>query len=261
MEIVDIHCHILPGIDDGAKNLEMAIQMAKIARDSGTTDIVVTPHHNNGVFRNERDDVFHHMHALQQALNEQKIDIKLHPGSELHLMPEIVQELAYESALTYADKGRAVLVELPKQYIPIGAQEILTDLLAQGLTPIIAHPERNGDILRDPKIYEKWVELGCCGQITAMSINGDFGSSIESVCDRWFKKGYIHFLASDAHRPQGRSPDLSVYFDYVEEEYGADLANLLFVENPRRLLDGMPIERQHAIKKRFSLSRMRKLFL
>lgn len=240
--LVDCHCHLLPDIDDGAIDTEMMIAMAKVAVKAGTKSIIVTPHHGNGVFSNSKKQVFSVLSEIQKILKKSKIDLQLYPGSELHLTPELITELKQNTVLTYADQGKAVLIELPKQNIPIGTEMILNQIIEMGITPVIAHPERNGELLQSPTKYEQWVGWGCKGQLTGMSVDGRFGKLIQKVSNRWLQGGYIHFVASDAHRPKGRNPDLAITYEYVQHRYGSSVAKCLMHTNPNNLITGSEIK-------------------
>lgn len=229
---------MLPDIDDGAKSIEMSLLMARESVACGVSDVVVTPHHGNGCFDNFANHVKDAVISTQKLLDENNIVLRLHPGSELHLTLELVQQLQEKTVLTYADKGKAALIELPKNHLPIGTEDILQGCLNMGITPLIAHPERNTTLLNQPALLEDWVRNGIKSQLTAMSVTGRFGEKLRKASNRWIKRGCVHIVASDAHRPTGRSPDLSAAYSAVENKFGPDIAGHLFVNNPQRLLDG-----------------------
>ncbi len=234
----DIHCHILPGIDDGAKTLEQSLAMARIAVEDGIETIFATPHHFNGVYRNPAAAVRQAVEELQQALDAEQINLKLLPASEHHLVPELIDALAAGTALTMGDFGRAVLVELPVHNIPLGTGELLEQIMAQGLVPIIAHPERNSMLARDPERLESWVGMGCLAQITAQSCTGQFGPAVQGAARQMITGGLIHFLASDAHRDRRRIPQTSPGRAQVAEWTNQAVADLIGKEFPQRLSAG-----------------------
>lgn len=237
--MIDSHCHILPGIDDGAHTVETALKMARAAVGSGTHMLICTPHHLNGVYINHADNVRQTLNDLQQRLTDADIDLPLYPGSELHLVPELPSQVLDGTALTYNDCGKAALVELPKASIPVGVDTILEQLLYRGVTPVIAHPERNLALARHPERLGEWVSWGCKAQITAQSCSGDFGERLQRLCRRWLEFGWIHLIASDAHRPTGRSPDtLAAGRAMLAEWLDDEAATLLSLHNPQRLIDG-----------------------
>ncbi|EGV17370.1 tyrosine-protein phosphatase [Thiocapsa marina] len=237
--VIDVHCHILPGLDDGAHTFETAIDMARVAVAAGILGIVCTPHHLNGVYRNPAVLVRHALADLRQRLLDAEIPLDLFAGAEIHLVPEVPSRVLDGSALTYNDRGKAVLVELPKKTVPRGTDVILGQLLRHGITPVIAHPERNLALARRPQRLAEWVDWGCKVQLTAQSCSGDFGERLQRLSRRWLESGWVHLIASDAHRPTRRSPDtLSVARACVAAWLGEDAATLLTLDNPRRLLDG-----------------------
>ncbi len=220
----------------------MALAMAAQANDSGIHQIICTPHHLNGVFTNSRTTILEQIEYLRQHITAAGLELNLHPGAELHLVPELPQQLLEGSAMSYADLGRAALIELPKSTMPQGTEMILEQLLYQGITPVIAHPERNRALLRTPERVGEWVQWGCALQLTAQSCSGDFGEPLQRVCQYWCQRGWVHLVASDAHRPQGRSPaTLAKAYPTLVAWLGADSARLLTVDNPQRLLAGEPL--------------------
>ena len=240
--MIDAHCHLIPAIDDGAKDLAMAMAMARLAVQAGTTVLFCTPHHLNGVFNNPRTAVLTHLQQLQQQLADSGIELLLAAGAELHLTPELPGQVLDGNALTYADRGQAVLVELPKRTVPLGTEAILEQLLYRDVTPVIAHPERNSELIRNPQRLAEWVDWGCKLQLTAQSCAGDFGPPIQQVSRDWCLHGWVHLVASDGHRPQGRSPDMRKGYAQLQHWLGQEAADVLTEQNPRCLLEGQPLK-------------------
>ena len=239
--IIDIHNHSLPNIDDGAKDLIMSIEMLKTASRSGVSDIVLTPHHLNGAFNNFANDVIENTLILQKKANELNIPIQLHFGSEVHLVPETIDHLLQNKTLTYCGLGKAALIELPKSSIPFGTETILSELLYNEITPIIAHPERNSSIRKDYSQFQDWIEFGCKSQITGQSCTGSFGDSIQKFSFELIANNLVHFIASDAHRPEGRSPDLQKALNVINNNFDKNISKMLFHDNPFKLINGLPI--------------------
>jgi protein-tyrosine phosphatase len=237
--MIDCHCHILPGIDDGAHRPETSRQMAVSAIRGGTTGIICTPHHLNGVYTNSADSVRHALDGLRSDLADAGMSLALYPGAELHLVPELPSRVLDGTAMTYNDRGKAALVELPKAAVPMGTESILEQLLYRGVTPVIAHPERNLILARREERLAEWIDWGCKVQLTAQSCSGGFGERLQRISRRWLERGWVHLIASDAHRPAGRSPDALAAGRAIAAEWlGEDAATLLTRENPRRLLEG-----------------------
>lgn len=236
--LTDLHCHLLPAIDDGSKSMEQSIAMARIAVADGITTTVVTPHHLNGVYRNPARRVREGIERLNEALQSAGIGLNLLPGSELHLTPELPDELANGSALTIANQGRAVLVELPVHTVPVGAEQLLDSIIAQQLTPVIAHPERNGELARSPDRLAEWVQMGCLGQVTVQSCTGRFGEAVQQAARTMIRDGSIHVAASDAHRDRRRVPQLTPARDPISAWAGPEVARLLIETYPTDLAAG-----------------------
>jgi protein-tyrosine phosphatase len=240
--MIDCHCHVLPGIDDGAHSVAFSLEMVGAAARAGTGAILCTPHHLNGVYNNPGPKIRAAVHDLQQRLSDAGMALQLYPGAELHLVPELPSQVADGTALTFNDRGKAALVELPKAAIPIGTETILEQLLYNGVTPIIAHPERNQVLARREERLAEWVEWGCKAQLTAQSCSGAFGERLQQLSRRWLERGWVHLVASDAHRPTGRSPDtLAAGRELLVQWLGEGDADLLTHGNPQRLIDGEPL--------------------
>jgi protein-tyrosine phosphatase len=218
--------------------MEQSLAMARLAVEDGIRTVVVTPHHLNGVYSNPAAQVLEALADLREALLAEGIPLKLLPGSELHLVPELPEELAAGRALTVANKKKAVLVELPVHTVPLGADHLLEQILSLGLQPIIAHPERNSQLRAHPEMLEDWVEMGCLAQITAQSCTGQFGPQVQESARAMIRRGLIHIVASDAHRDRRRIPRLSEAQALIERWTNSDLARLISVEFPHRLING-----------------------
>ena len=235
--MIDTHCHILPGIDDGAKTMAMALLMAQISLDTGVETVITTPHHGDYSYENNRAHILDSLDQFQLALVENKIPLKVLPGAELHLVSKLLDELENGIAMTYADQGKYTLLELPKAFIPVGAFEIVQKIAYMGIVPIIAHPERNRYFLQNPDTLLEWLSIGCKFQITAQSCTGQFGKSIKNVCKYWIRQGWIHLVASDAHRVERRSPDMRAGVDQIRLWSGNNAADILSFENPNRIIE------------------------
>ncbi|RFF32494.1 protein-tyrosine phosphatase [Wenzhouxiangella sediminis] len=240
--MVDIHGHWLPGVDDGAKSLEMSLRMARIAVDDGITTALATPHHLNGIYKTGAERVREEVAALRSEFARAGIELDLLPGSECHLVPELPRELAEGRAMTVADRGKAVLVELPVHSIPVGASTILEEILGLGLSPIIVHPERNSELARKPDRLAEWVEMGCLAQVTARSCIGKFGDLARDASKEMVTRGMIHFVASDTHRDRRRVPDMSYGRSVIEKWTNSEVGKLLAETYPRDLVLGRELE-------------------
>jgi len=240
--LVDLHCHILPGIDDGAKDLTQSLAMARLAVADGIRVAVMTPHHLNGVYVNRAASILSALHSFREALLAEGIGLKILPGSELHLVPELPAELASGQAMTLGNQGQFVLIELPVHTVPMGSEQILEQIISQGLTPIIAHPERNSQLCQNVDLLADWVSMGCLAQVTAQSCTGQFGPAAQSAARAMITGGLVHFLASDAHRDRRRIPQLSLARGEVARWTNQAVAELLTETFPEAVITGQAID-------------------
>lgn len=241
----DIHCHILPGIDDGAKDLDQSLAMARIAVADGITTLFATPHHFNGVYFNPRQAVLDQVERLREALADAAIDLNILPGAENHIVPELPDALAGGSAMTMGNFGRAVLVELPVHTVPVSTEEILERIRVQNIVPIIAHPERNTYLRQHPERLREWIDMGCLAQVTAQSCTGLFGPQVRAAAHQMVTTGLIHFVASDAHRDRRRIPEISPGRAEIQRWTNAETAELLAEVFPAALAAGQTPNLDH----------------
>ncbi|AQP53101.1 tyrosine protein phosphatase [Vagococcus penaei] len=219
---VDIHCHILPGVDDGAKTLEDSLEMARVAVSEGITHILCTPHHNNGVFTNEKDTVITQVQDLQDALDDAGIPLIVLEGQEVRLSGDLLDRIKKDTIL-FADLNNIyILIEFPAATVPAYAEQVLFDLCTNGYTPIIVHPERNTAIIHNPNILLPFIEMGCITQVTNASYVGEFGKEIEKTAKLLIKHNYAHLLASDAHNTERRGFFTAEALAKLEKEFGEE---------------------------------------
>jgi protein-tyrosine phosphatase len=242
--MVDIHCHILPGLDDGADTLETSIQMAEMAIAEGVTHVVGTPHANSHykfdpeLIRLRRDE-------LQSAVGGR---LTVATGCDFHLSYENLQDLQINPQKYTINQKNYLLVEFADFAIPPSMDDTMHQLQLAGLSPIITHPERNSLLRAQPERMYRWLHQGCYAQITALSILGRFGSAAQNRAEEWLDAGRIHFVASDAHNLQGRPLQLRAAYDKVAERRGDAVAQALFQDNPLAAFEGrsLPYEPEQA---------------
>jgi protein-tyrosine phosphatase len=235
--MIDIHSHILPGLDDGARTLEESVAMLRIAAAAGTTDIVASPHANlEYVFDPE---VVERLIAEVQAAAGDAV--KIHYGCDFHLTMENIQDaLAFPEK--YSINHRAyLLVEFSDFMIPKTATDVFAQMLSAGLRPVVTHPERNPLLQRRRDTLEKWVNMGCLMQVTASSFNGRFGRQARAAARELMQCGLVQVVATDAHDTRHRPPAMEDAYHWIAGEYSEETARILFVENPRAILAGVPI--------------------
>lgn len=232
--MIDIHCHILPGIDDGPQTLATSLAMAKMAEQDGIRALIATPH-TDGI-RVNQDRVAAAVHALNLELRRQNIALAVYPGFELpyHLAAELA------ATHTLANNNRHVLIEFPAMHLPKGVLNTFYPLIAAGLVPILAHPERNLGVLMNPDVLKDMVDNGILVQITATSVTGELGPDVQRCAHFLLKRGWVHFLASDSHSPTFREPVLSRAVKIAARLIGPENVRALVEQNPRRILATAP---------------------
>ncbi len=240
--MIDIHSHILPGLDDGAKNLETALAMARMAAQSGITDIIATPHVVDGVYDNSSETILQAVANLNTALKEHSIPIHIRAGAEYRLEPDLPRRLNARQLITLDEKGRYLLVELPASMVPDYTSRILYELQLAGITPVMAHPERNQHFIKDTALLNTLKNSGAIMQLTAGSLTGLFGRSIEKNAWRIIDSGYLTVVASDAHSTKGRLPSLKEAVLTICTQRGEGLSHLLCYENPWQLSQGQDLK-------------------
>jgi protein-tyrosine phosphatase len=253
--MIDLHCHILSGMDDGAKSVQESLAMAETAIADGITHVVATPHASNE-YRFDFAAVRRVAAELQNALGDR---LKLATGCDFHLSPENVAALKRSAAPFCIHQKDYLLVELNEFSIPPAVDQTLYEIQLAGLRPIITHPERNSIIRTQPERLEKWVRNGCYAQVTGGSLFGTFGPGAIETSRAWIARGLVHFVASDAHNLAGRPHKLRAAYDAVSSEFGREKAEALFVTNPLAAFEGRPLPHLPEIleeppkKKRFLL--------
>lgn len=207
--MLDFHSHILPGLDDGAPDLDTALEMAKIAVAEGITEMVATPHYIEGSMENNRELILGHVEKFQKVLKHEEIPLRILPGCEVYLSPTTPDLLRQGVLMTINDRFKYILVELPMQSIPNYLDDIIFDIKLQGVTPIIAHPERNLELGARPEKVLVLVEKGCLLQLNAGSFTGLYGSKVIKTAELLAENGLVHLLGTDAHSTGGRAPRIT----------------------------------------------------
>jgi len=241
MDLIDIHAHVLPGLDDGPSRPAEALAMCGLSAAQGVRALIATPHMCDPRFNVCGELVRGAARDLSQACRERGIDLRVLPGGEVRLTPELLEALDAGKALTLADAGRHLLLELPLQVVPrIGG--LVFDLATRGLTPVLTHPECNLELGRKPARLADLVQRGCLVQISAASLLGGLGPVAERAALRFLEGGLVHFVASDAHSVCGRrSPQLDRAAQLVASIVGEAAARELLYENPAKVLCGEPV--------------------
>jgi len=282
VEMIDLHAHLLPGLDDGAKTLEESVQMCQISYKDGVRAIVATPHTLNGLYLNDRETVLLKVQELNEAIckfgvrssefgvqglqSEKKsfslnnsairnpkseinfdsafripnseLLLRIMPGADVRLCENTLRHLDQGRVMTISDSKKYLFLEFPFQGIPYQAEEIIFQIMTRGIIPIITHPERNIEVEQRPRRYYEMIRMGCLGQVTAMSLTGEFGSRVRQIAEKLLKNRLIHFIASDAHSTDGRPPILSEGVRAAEKIVSKEEAQKMVTEYPQAILEG-----------------------
>jgi protein-tyrosine phosphatase len=240
--MIDLHCHILHGLDDGAGSLEESVAMAKIAQKDGITTIVATPH----LFRSNlpADDfvsIGDRRQELRRAIANNSVAVEVKGGAEVHISHNLVNEIrAHRNNLVINGSGY-MFIEFPSSHIYPGVNKLIFDLMSEGIIPIIAHPERNSVFARHPGLLYDLVRMGALAQANSGSLNGLYGREPSENILCFLKWNLIHFLASDGHNSTSMPPRLSEAVRSAEAVIGREQARSLVEDNPRAVLNDLEI--------------------
>ena len=240
--MIDLHCHILPGLDDGPPAMEMALEMCRIAVDDGIRTIVATPHMLNGVYAIPPALVHKSIEEISRILEKESIPLRVLPGADIHVDNSLIECLDNGELLTVADRGRHLLLEFPQDTVPREVKDLLFQLQLKGLTPIITHPERNVEIQQNVDLLKEFIQMGNLTQITAGSLVGTFGSRIKEFTQKLLEYRMVHLVATDAHNADRRPPLLSEARKIVEDCLGPEEADLIFLKRPAMIIQGTHVE-------------------
>jgi len=233
----DIHCHLLPAIDDGASSLDESLAMARMAVDDGIGTVTVTPH-QLGAFRNNTGSLIRQRtEQMQRDLDHERIPLRILPGADVRIDETMMKGLLSGEVVTLGDQGKHVLLELPHE-LYFSLEPVLKELERLRIVGILSHPERNEGILRNPRIVSRLVEVGCLMQVTAGSITGTFGPLCQQVSESMLTQGLVHFVATDAHGSRRRRPRMRSAFDRVTVLAGSDAAQKICCDFPAAVARG-----------------------
>lgn len=244
--MIDLHAHILPGIDDGPQSLEDSLEMARLAVADGITTMVATPHLFSRKSVNPKDlnrpeDIHRAVASFSQRLLEEGIELTILPGCEIPLFPEIVQFVDEGRIVTLNEGRRYICLEMPDTVIPPATEDIIFQLSSRGLTPIITHPERNPIFYEMPEKLSRLISLGCLAQITARSLTRGFGWGVSRFTRRLVRQGLVQVMATDAHSVAHRPPVMGKALKKLIKLVGESRAWDMVSTVPERIIRGEPL--------------------
>lgn len=231
--MIDIHCHILPGLDDGAVDMEMALDMIRIAYDTGINTIIATPHFIPGELEPSKESIIAKVNEMNRFISGLGYKLNILPGEEVFISPDLVELVETEKVMTLNNGGKYMLIELPLSHIPIYTNDVIYRLMLKGITPIIAHPERNIDIAKNEDKALQLIEAGALLQVNSSSLRGVFGNKVKMTGWNLLAKGMVHFIATDGHTSGHRRPLILV------NEIPTPALNLLAESNPSKVVEGV----------------------
>lgn len=237
-KIVDLHCHILPGVDDGSPDLEHSLNLAKDAVKDGVTHILATPHHLDNEYVNHAQDIVKAAADFQEQLDANGINLRVFPGQEVHINGDLPQK--YDDLLGIDSNKHYMLLEFPHGNVPGYAKRLIFDLKKQGITPVICHPERNHEIQENLDLLYDFISDGALAQITATSYVGGFGSHVAEISKKLVEHNLVQIVASDAHTLKGRKFVLSEALNQIAEDFGEKKA-MQFEKNAEALINGQRV--------------------
>lgn len=240
--MIDIHTHILPGLDDGAANWNDALNMARAAVSEGITTIIATPHHANGTYTNAAVDVAEHTHAINEQLIAAGVPVTIRTGQEIRVHDGLLDAWYRRELLTLADSSY-VLIEMPSSRIPKTMIELIHEFNVLNLKPIIAHPERNAEVTQHPERLAELIDAGAYAQMTTHSLLGGFGKRIEQHAWSLMKSGHIHIVSSDAHHVERRGFRMGEAYSFIERRMGEQWVNY-FKSNAEAVIHDSPFHYQ-----------------
>lgn len=235
--MIDLHCHLLPGVDDGSKSMDISLKLANDAVRDGIDYALLTPHHMNGVYLNHKKEVIQQTQEFQVELDRHKISLKVFPGQEVRINGDLLTALDQDDILFADEGGQYLMLEFPDDDIPNYTSNMIYELMQRGIIPVIVHPERNTKIMKQPDILYDLLNKGCLSQITAGSYVGIFGHKVQKFSKQLIQSGQVYIFASDAHNLPNRKYEMTNAFAKLGNEFGNDYVSK-FNENAKRIING-----------------------
>lgn len=255
--MIDIHNHLLIGVDDGPQTDQDALDLLKQAEKNGITDVIVTPHHKSGNFINQKEQILSEMKILEEIIKAHHVNIKVHPGQEIRIYGDLVNDL--EGGLNISlNHSNYVLVEFSFTEIPHYIEQLLFDLQMKGYTPIIAHPERYKFLQENPQRLYDFIEQGALAQVTAGAVVGRLGEGLKVKSIEMIKNYLIHIIGSDAHHSLNRPFLLKEAYAVIEEELGSSYVEYLQY-NAKAILQNTEVKLKAPIQHKDKITKRKKI--
>ena len=247
---IDIHCHCLPGVDDGPETISESLSLCRSLVEEGVTTVIATPHqlgrYND---KNEAQHIRKRVAFLNDCLENNGIGLNVLPGGDVRVDERICHLIKTGMILTLADGGKYILLELPHEVF-IDIEPLLDDLSFLGIKAIISHPERHPIIAGQPSLLLKWLAKPAYLQVTCASLLGDFGVTAQRMGWYFLTMGWACFVATDAHNLNDRRPRMRASYHQIRTKLGEEMANLICIENPLRIVEGREILPAYCVKTR-----------
>lgn len=239
--MIDIHSHILPNVDDGAKDIEESLAMARIYLDNKINKVIATPHYIDGFENCSKDKNIIALEKLKEALYKEGLNLDVYIGNEIYTSMDIVTLLDEERVATL-NNSRYVLIEFPMFDIPIFIENIIYELLLKGYVPIIAHPERNKNIIENPNILYNLINKGAMAQLNLPSLEGKYGEKIKTTAEVLLEHNMIHFVGTDAHSKDRRTPNVKNSLHLLKNLVDCKTYDEITFLNPSKIIEDKVFE-------------------
>ncbi|HSQ87831.1 tyrosine-protein phosphatase [Romboutsia sp.] len=238
--MIDIHCHILPGVDDGSKDLNDSLEMARIAQREGIKTIINTSHYHPDFDYAVGEKLLEELVSFNKALRENDIDIEVLIGNELYYSDNLLEYMDKKEFYTL-NNSKYILIEFAPNRFPKNLCDVVYELKIRGYIPILAHVERYHEIQENPKLIQEAIKEGALIQVNVSSVLGKGPSSANKSCEALLRHNMVHFIGTDAHGSDKRRPLIKEAYEYVFKKYGEDRANRLFLDNPSSVINNEDI--------------------
>lgn len=236
--MIDLHCHLLAGLDDGAETIEDSLQIAEQLERAGFRDVFVTPHVMEGTPYLEAARILEATENLQRKLEKKGMGLKLHPGAEHYIFPDLAKWLQKGKLMSLGRTGKYILLELPMLEIPSYTEQVFFELQVQGITPILAHPERHYQLSQEPQHLYEWLSKGVLYQINLRSLSGRYGPKAQETAIHMLECGLVHFVGSDAHYQLKKSQPYFQEVKELEKYIDSKSMQAILQGNPQAILEG-----------------------